>query len=343
MQVPDRERKMLNLIKSLEHFSHDKTFPSGLNIFEAAGLDRQEIRHSNFLQFLLSPQETHGLGDAFLKRIIQKALDNLSLAPPISSLTVALADFSDAIVSREWKNIDLLIESKNNNFVLTIENKIGSTEGAKQLSKYENSVVTEFPQHRRLFAYLTQNRDPASNDLWSAISYSDVIDALLEAHSQLSANLTPEAKIVIEHYIALIRRKLVPDQELIDQCRKLYALHRDALDLIFRYGKVDAFVSAADLFFKSHEGIKPLLVRSGQAAFLPTSFFDILPEIEGMNWWGQSRPIIFWFNLRDEEALGLVIEVGPIESDQIQREPLVRELLRYFQNKKQITPKYTRL
>ena len=135
----------------------------------------------------------------------------------------------------------------------------------------------------------------------------------------------------------------MPDQELIDQCRKLYALHRDALDLIFRYGKVDAFVSAADLFFKSHEGIKPLLVRSGQAAFLPTSFFDILPEIEGMNWWGQSRPIIFWFNLRDEEALGLVIEVGPIESDQIQREPLVRELLRYFQNKKQITPKYTRV
>lgn len=343
MNVPDREQNMLNLINGLDQFYREKLFPSGLNIFEAAGLNRQEIRHSNFLAFLLSPQETHGLGDTFLKRLIQKALDNTSITPSLSNLTVALGDFSDGVVLREWKNIDLLVESKNNNFIFAIENKVGSTESETQLSKYEHSVVSEFPKHHKLFAYLTQNRDPASNDLWSTISYGDVVDALREAQSHHSTILTPEAKIVIEHYIGLIRRNIMPDQELIEQCRKLYAMHRDALDLIFRYGKVDAFVSAADLFFKSHEDIKPLLTRSGQAAFLPNPLLTILPEIAGINWWGQARPIIFWFNLRDEEALGLVIEVGPIEGDQIKREPLVKELLKYFNNKKQITPKYTRV
>jgi hypothetical protein len=105
--VTGQERKLLNLISELDQFSRQKQFFSGLNIFEAAGLQRQEIRHSNFLAFLLRPQEKHGLRDTFLKRLIQKALDNLSVKPPLSPLTFALADFSDAVVFREWRDIDL--------------------------------------------------------------------------------------------------------------------------------------------------------------------------------------------------------------------------------------------
>ena len=93
---PDIERKLLNLITDLDRLSKEKYFSSGINIFEAAGLYRQEIRHSNVLAFLLRPQEKHGLGDAFLKRMIQKVLDNSSGETPISALTVALSDFSDA-------------------------------------------------------------------------------------------------------------------------------------------------------------------------------------------------------------------------------------------------------
>ena len=70
MEVTDLEQKLLNLVNDLDQFSRGKHFPSGLNIFEAVGLDRQEIRHSNFLAFLLRPQESHGLSDAFLKRLI---------------------------------------------------------------------------------------------------------------------------------------------------------------------------------------------------------------------------------------------------------------------------------
>src|SRR4030088_1373392 len=44
------------------------------NIFEVIGAVRQELRHSDFLAFLLDPQQNHGLGDAFCKRLLQKIL-----------------------------------------------------------------------------------------------------------------------------------------------------------------------------------------------------------------------------------------------------------------------------
>ncbi len=36
------------------------------NIFDALGIARVEIRHSNFLAWLLTPGESHGQGDLFL-------------------------------------------------------------------------------------------------------------------------------------------------------------------------------------------------------------------------------------------------------------------------------------
>lgn len=37
------------------------------NIFHALKIIQQEIRHSNFLAWLLNPKENHGLGNSFLK------------------------------------------------------------------------------------------------------------------------------------------------------------------------------------------------------------------------------------------------------------------------------------
>jgi PD-(D/E)XK nuclease superfamily protein len=153
MPSPEHESKLLDLIADLDQFHRERRFASRLNIFEAAGMQRQEIRHSNFLAFLLRPQESHGLGDAFFKRLIQKALNNSAVTPPpISALTLALADLSDALVSREWRNIDLLVESKNNNFVFIIENKVDSSEGDDQLSTYERVAKLHLQKMENLLA-----------------------------------------------------------------------------------------------------------------------------------------------------------------------------------------------
>src|SRR5579871_2680815 len=49
------------------------------NIFDALGITRAEIRHSNFLAFILDPAESHGQGQLFLKALL---MDLLKQAPP---------------------------------------------------------------------------------------------------------------------------------------------------------------------------------------------------------------------------------------------------------------------
>lgn len=45
------------------------------NIFKILKLDKYEIRHSNFLAWLLNPKESHNLGDKFFKQFFQVALN----------------------------------------------------------------------------------------------------------------------------------------------------------------------------------------------------------------------------------------------------------------------------
>ena len=42
------------------------------NLFEILRITRTEIRHSNFLSWLLDPKGSHGLGDIFLTRFVRK-------------------------------------------------------------------------------------------------------------------------------------------------------------------------------------------------------------------------------------------------------------------------------
>ena len=96
---------------------------SEFNIFEAVGMIRQEIRHSHFLAFLLNPSESHRLGDLFLKKLLICALLK-SENPPLSPIEIDIADLENAKIRREWKNIDILIDSPSNNLVCAIENKV---------------------------------------------------------------------------------------------------------------------------------------------------------------------------------------------------------------------------
>lgn len=78
------------------------------NIFEALGAVRHEVRHSDFLAYLLNPQENHGLGDAFIKRLLQKAIGAANSPDlPVTLDDIASWDFGAATVQREWQRIDI--------------------------------------------------------------------------------------------------------------------------------------------------------------------------------------------------------------------------------------------
>src|SRR5215212_1191844 len=99
------------------------------NIFEALGAARQELRHSAFLAFLLDPQQLHGWGDAFLKRLLQEALvtedrSGHGLAP----IDIEVMDFDQLVAYRERHNIDIFLIDERNRLAIIIENKIDSGE-----------------------------------------------------------------------------------------------------------------------------------------------------------------------------------------------------------------------
>src|SRR6266699_4955387 len=80
------------------------------NIFDALAISQAEIRHSNFLAFILDPAESNGQGPLFLKAVL---MDLLKAAPadlrPFSPIDLDGTDLRGVSVRREWRHIDLLI------------------------------------------------------------------------------------------------------------------------------------------------------------------------------------------------------------------------------------------
>ena len=131
----------------------------GVNIFDVLKVSRMEIRHSNVLGWLLDPNGSHEMGDAFLYRFISKLSESLSVDTSLKLLSSDLYSFS---VRREWKNIDILLVSEKAKTVVVIENKIGAQEhdanntNTSQLDTYQKTIQSTFlNRFDSVFIYLT--------------------------------------------------------------------------------------------------------------------------------------------------------------------------------------------
>ncbi|MBA3791802.1 MAG: PD-(D/E)XK nuclease family protein, partial [Rubrobacter sp.] len=116
------------------------------NIFEATGFPiRREVRHSDFLAFLMRPREDHGMGDAFVKRLLQQALVQSSGASePVTPTELSSWDLGQMQVRREWRYIDIFLLDESNQLTVIIENKIDAGEGRGQLNRYYQAVREEY-------------------------------------------------------------------------------------------------------------------------------------------------------------------------------------------------------
>ena len=142
------------------------------NFFEAVGVTRQELRHSDFLAFLLDPRQPHGLGDSFLSIFLRKVVQSSDLTGmPFSAIDVTLWDLADTKVRREWRRIDLLILNESLQLAIIIENKIGSSEHSDQLRRYLDVVSKIFHGWRVAGVYLTPDGDAPSEDAFVPCSY----------------------------------------------------------------------------------------------------------------------------------------------------------------------------
>ena len=71
MEFTDINNKYGQLLKDINFDKIDLELKNP-NIFHILKISTREIRHSNFLSWLLDPSETHKMGDIFLKRFLRK-------------------------------------------------------------------------------------------------------------------------------------------------------------------------------------------------------------------------------------------------------------------------------
>lgn len=294
----------------------DELFPwtNKFNLFDVLKISRTEIRHSNILSWLLNPNENHGLGDAFFKTIIQTIVQNDDTGK-YNILETLLMDFYSFSVYREWKNIDILMVSDTEKFVIAIENKIGSHEHDNQLEKYRNILNTDYPNYRKICLYLTPDgEDPSDTDNWDILSYRDIVEALSFQKSII--DLAPDVALVVENYLDVLKRDIVQDEKLVEICNKIYAKHRKALDLIFEH-RIDGRTRLVDivkttLLSLSDENIitATSFTNTNNLAFHTRAMNECLPPLKTANSsWGSEYVYTYWLAIREEQICGY-FEIG---------------------------------
>ncbi len=290
------------------------------NIFEAIGVIRQEMRHSDFLAFLLAPDQNHGLGDAFARRLLQRAVlsaDDPSL--PISAIELDVWNLGQLRVLREWHNIDLLLVDDLNRLAVVIENKIGTGEHSNQLARYWKDVTEHYPQHSTLGIYLTPDGSPPTHLSYIPVSYSLVSEVIQRLVESRASTLGEAVRTLMEHYAQMLRRHVVTDSDIARLCRQIYHKHRRALDLIYEH-RPDREADIAEMIERLLRAFPELILdRSSKSRlrFLPRDWDSQTLKV-AQDWTRTGRVLLMelW---NDPGRLQLRLQLGPSIDEETRR------------------------
>ncbi len=230
----DRSENDLEALRALQEdtseLEHIESLLNRFNVFETIGFVDQELMHSNFLASLLDPRQNHGLGDAFLRKLLSEACFPLDLSDK---------DLSQTLVHREWQYVDILVTNETHRFALIIENKIWTTEHSGQLNRYDRIVSGHHPGWKVDGIYLTPRgvdpSDTEDRERYLPLSYGTVCEILKGILRDRDPALSPDVRVSIEHYVQMVRRRILGDPEIVELCQQMYRKHKRAFDLIYKH------------------------------------------------------------------------------------------------------------
>lgn len=283
------------------------------NIFEALGAVRQEVRHSDFLAFLLDPRQNHGLGDLFVKRLLQESIAQADFAAPITPIDLDIWDMDEIDVRREWQSIDILILDENHKLVVVIENKVYSGEHDDQLSRYVKVVKQHYPGYHIIKLFLTPEGDRASDPGYISISYSLLCELVENITQTRESTLEKDILVLMNHYAVMLRRYIVGESEIEKLCQQIYRKHKRALDLIYEY-RPDQLAEIKD-FLCNLVNSNPLFemdhFSKSYINFIPKTWDSAIMR-SGQGWTRSGRMLLFQFtNVQDLVRISLVLGPGP--------------------------------
>lgn len=293
---------------------------SEFNIFETLNLTYAEIRHSNFLGWLLDPSENHGLGSYFIKQFLKQiASSNKSY---FSSIDISLFDFelfnyNNVEVRREWNAIDVLLVINENNkkVIVAIENKIKTSEHSNQLQRYKDIIKREkeFSNYIHLFIYLTPENITPSDEDWIPFNYDAIAELLYGLLEHKKSTLNPNIHFFISQYLTILRRYIVGNSEVEKIAIDIYKKHKQALDIIFQY-KPDIYLEISEHIQTRLKEIDGIIIDGAGKTVIrfTTELLDAQIKKVSEGWTKSKRILLFEFDLYDTRLV-LRLYIGPGE------------------------------
>ena len=324
--------------KALEEFLLDidclnslNKWSKTVNIFDVLKIKKTEIRHSNFLAWLMNPNESHSLGTTFIKLFLKHIIKNYRDSISLNIFDLDDMDLHDLVVLREDNNIDILAYSEQSKFVLCIENKVMSDEHDNQLQKYFDDVNNRFINFdKKLFMYLTLHGDESSDtEHWLSISYEEIYYILKNIYEE--ENIDDKVKIYLNDYLTVLGDEFMENDELKELCKKIYYKHKKALDiLIDNIPDINSriYEEIIKLLKEYEKQNNVILIKSTQSyiRFVTPKLRNMVGQIGYDTWVDSKDLLVFEYANNKNSNAKLRLIIGPGNSE---------DRVKYFEKAKQ--------
>ncbi|MBK8988387.1 MAG: PD-(D/E)XK nuclease family protein [Chloroflexi bacterium] len=281
------------------------------NIFEAIGAVRQEVRHSDFLAFLLNPRERHGLGAAFGQQLLLTAVQTSEHETGITAVDLSLWKLDDLQVLREWQNIDILLLDETHRFAVIIENKVDSGEHSEQLQRYWRIVRQRYPDWQIVGLFLAPDSREPSDDRYIPLDYGRIHDLVMKIADTRASTLDADVQALMRHYAQMLRRHIMPDSDIAQLAQRIYKKHQRALDLIYEH-RPDLQSELRDYLITMIEATPGMILDHATKTYVRccSTAWDAPILRQGEGWTPTGRMLLLEFSNRADRLL-LRLYIGP--------------------------------
>ncbi len=334
--MEDVENQLKELILDEDFTNLQNLASEEVNLMEILGVAHRELQHSNFLSWIFNPNESHNIGDFAVKEFIklyyrENQFADLGLQTKLSVFDFVHLDFDDLEIRREYKNIDLILLSRKNEFCIVIENKIYSGEGKGQLKKYRELIEKEYPDFKhKIYIFLSlfeQNITEEEQDYYVQLDYTHIVKLIEQIIQQKS--LKDKSRFVFEQYLQTLKSMLNQNEEIELIAQNLYQKYKSAFDLVFKYAEPTqrGLIGNHNLIelIKNEPKIKLLRSSKTWITFHPNFLYELLPKLKERNIVSTNHDLtndfefLFEFSVR-KDFISFAFKIG--RGNQITRQKL---------------------
>lgn len=282
--IEETIKKVSNKIEKKEKLDANK------NLFCILGVQDFEIRHSNFLAWMLSNNKQFLYEFLVNKNILNIDKDK---AKEICNSYEVIREYNKDTFGR---SIDIVIKCPKTKLVVVIENKIYADEGENQLADYYLFIEQskDFSEYEKKYVFLTLNgKKPNSEEdekHYISVSYNSILEILIKIDSKNNVKKNKNYKdILIEDYIEILKDKTEKVMDRVSEYYKLFDKYKDIMvemnnyipniekraeiekDIIMNSCKVDLKSEKANTFVVFYnEDVQNICVKNN----LPKTFFE---------------------------------------------------------------------